>query len=246
MIRRLLNLFTLLSLLLCVAVAVLWVRSYRHQDMIGWGFWGHDAQNRENQERWFAGIEGNEGVLAVGALREREGDPIEGPLVRAASGFFWNEFGWPLNMFIGAAEESFGFAFLWLNSDPTPRYLGHHGVIVCIPFWAAAIVATSLSVAGCRSIQRHRRRLQRATVGLCPTCGYDLRGNVSGVCPECGDVAKASGGSDGRPPNAGVSAEALLPPLWQRVVAWALVWVAAAMIILAAWPDLRNVLFMGR
>ena len=28
-----------------------------------------------------------------------------------------------------------------------------------------------------------RRRKQR---GLCATCGYDLRGNTSGVCPECG------------------------------------------------------------
>lgn len=97
--RRLLNLLTVLSLLLWVTVMVLWVRSYRHQDMIGWGFWGHDAQDRENQERWFAGIEGYQGVLAVGALREREGDPIRGPLIRSSSGFFWNEHGWPLNGF---------------------------------------------------------------------------------------------------------------------------------------------------
>jgi hypothetical protein len=26
----------------------------------------------------------------------------------------------------------------------------------------------------------------RSTRGLCPTCGYELTGNVSGVCPECG------------------------------------------------------------
>ena len=30
--------------------------------------------------------------------------------------------------------------------------------------------------------ERDRRRL----VGLCIDCGYDLRGNVSGTCPECG------------------------------------------------------------
>lgn len=29
---------------------------------------------------------------------------------------------------------------------------------------------------------RHRRR------GLCLRCGYDLAGNVSGVCPECGSA----------------------------------------------------------
>jgi hypothetical protein len=30
------------------------------------------------------------------------------------------------------------------------------------------------------------RRHRRAARGLCPACGYSLRGNVSGVCPECG------------------------------------------------------------
>jgi len=30
---------------------------------------------------------------------------------------------------------------------------------------------------------RRRRRLKS---GLCGKCGYDLTGNVSGVCPECG------------------------------------------------------------
>jgi hypothetical protein len=34
---------------------------------------------------------------------------------------------------------------------------------------------------------RRRRRLE----GHCRTCGYDLTGNASGVCPECGDVIPA-------------------------------------------------------
>ncbi|HEY2588350.1 MAG TPA: AAA family ATPase [Tepidisphaeraceae bacterium] len=36
---------------------------------------------------------------------------------------------------------------------------------------------------------RARRRFharERAAAGLCARCGYDLRGNTSGVCPECG------------------------------------------------------------
>ena len=33
-------------------------------------------------------------------------------------------------------------------------------------------------------IRRRRARLIRA--GLCRSCGYDLTGNTSGVCPECG------------------------------------------------------------
>ena len=31
-----------------------------------------------------------------------------------------------------------------------------------------------------------RTRRLRSKQGLCAYCGYDLRGNVSGVCPECG------------------------------------------------------------
>ena len=31
-----------------------------------------------------------------------------------------------------------------------------------------------------------RRRDALRAAGRCPTCGYDLTGNVSGVCPECG------------------------------------------------------------
>ena len=30
------------------------------------------------------------------------------------------------------------------------------------------------------------RRIRRGKCGLCVKCGYDLQGNVSGVCPECG------------------------------------------------------------
>ena len=31
-----------------------------------------------------------------------------------------------------------------------------------------------------------QRRAERRRAGLCERCGYDLTGNVSGVCPECG------------------------------------------------------------
>jgi hypothetical protein len=42
--RRLLNLLTLLSLLLCVAACVLWVRSYRVQDWVLFGTSRHTFQ----------------------------------------------------------------------------------------------------------------------------------------------------------------------------------------------------------
>jgi hypothetical protein len=33
-----------------------------------------------------------------------------------------------------------------------------------------------------------RRREERQAKGLCVNCGYNLTGNVSGRCPECGDA----------------------------------------------------------
>ena len=36
--------------------------------------------------------------------------------------------------------------------------------------------------------QRQRRR-RRVLSGACACCGYDLTGNVSGICPECGASA---------------------------------------------------------
>jgi hypothetical protein len=50
---------------------------------------------------------------------------------------------------------------------------------------AASIVAPLL-----RAARQYRRALARRR-GLCPSCRYDLTGNVSGICPECGqDVAR--------------------------------------------------------
>ncbi|MBN2448588.1 MAG: hypothetical protein JXO22_17815 [Phycisphaerae bacterium] len=47
-------------------------------------------------------------------------------------------------------------------------------------FWTGCIVANRRERA-----QRLRRSL--AAQGRCERCGYDLTGNVSGRCPECGE-----------------------------------------------------------
>lgn len=33
-------------------------------------------------------------------------------------------------------------------------------------------------------------RRERLALGQCVRCGYDLTGNVSGVCPECGGIGR--------------------------------------------------------
>jgi hypothetical protein len=45
--------------------------------------------------------------------------------------------------------------------------------------------AASMAFAIYASREQHRR-LSNSDPGVCVSCGYDLTGNVSGVCPECG------------------------------------------------------------
>jgi hypothetical protein len=50
------------------------------------------------------------------------------------------------------------------------------------------VAATAVLPAGWASLRGRRAwvRRRRKAMGLCLRCGYDLRGNVSGTCPECG------------------------------------------------------------
>ncbi len=52
-----------------------------------------------------------------------------------------------------------------------------------LPFIAFGTYPTTAFIRG--PLRRHRRRKR----GLCINCGYNLTGNESGVCPECGEAA---------------------------------------------------------
>lgn len=59
--------------------------------------------------------------------------------------------------------------------------------VIVLPFWMviaglAAYPSAALICGPCRRWRRRRR-------GLCVCCGYDLTGNASGRCPECGSAA---------------------------------------------------------
>ncbi len=54
----------------------------------------------------------------------------------------------------------------------------------------ACLLAAYPAVTFIRGPLRRRHRRKR---GLCAGCGYDLTGNVSGVCPECGCATESLG-----------------------------------------------------
>ena len=69
-----------------------------------------------------------------------------------------------------------------LRTSPVMRL-----VRVGVPTWMAVLATAALpAAAAVRGAARLVARRRQARLGLCRACGYDLRGNVSGACPECG------------------------------------------------------------
>ena len=71
------------------------------------------------------------------------------------------------------------------GSPSGPRVVVRSAVV---PLWMLALLLgfypAALLAGGALGTCRRRRRREK---GLCAGCGYDLTGNVSGVCPECGE-----------------------------------------------------------
>ena len=92
-------------------------------------------------------------------------------------------------------------------------------------------------------VRRHRRRRYRARHGLCIHCGYDLQGNVSGVCPECGkSLGEGLRGDAILRALHGAARTALgpgLPLQWARVLGLALCVVVFTFWVLA-WTGLMD------
>jgi hypothetical protein len=177
--RRLLNLLTLVSLLLFVAVTALWVRSYWFRDdatvmhrgrLLGFGS-GRGTCNFEWTGRW-----------PVDASRwhhrSRRIPPISG--------------GWTWGHAWRATFGRFGYELTVVQvappGDPTPPLPVPYQHL-WLPHWFLAAVAGLLPGWRAVSLVRSRRRAGR---GLCPSCGYDLRA-TPGRCPEC---AQAPAGAD--------------------------------------------------
>ena len=163
MTRRLLNLVTVLSLLLCVAAAVLSVVGLRRYDLGGvrLGPIGLGAGSYRGHLLWaWAHLPGERAVES-----NHESGPAS-PQADAIAEYVRSAATW----------RGFGFSYTVYGADTTPIHL------LITPAWSVIVLAAALPAARLRS---HRRRRRRAATGLCPRCGYDLRA-TPGRCPECG------------------------------------------------------------
>ena len=90
--------------------------------------------------------------------------------------------------FVGVSSSNDGDCSVWfpgLRIEWCSQLSGYRRFEVLADFRTLAVIAAlypMLSVVTARG-----RRYLRARKGLCLHCGYNLKGNISGVCPECGN-----------------------------------------------------------
>jgi hypothetical protein len=81
---------------------------------------------------------------------------------------------------VAASNSVLGF-FVSSSSTPSPE------VVIRFPLWLPVVLFAFLPIrAFIRGPIARRRLRRRRDLGQCMGCGYDLTGNVSGICPECG------------------------------------------------------------
>jgi hypothetical protein len=167
--RWLLHALTVLSLLLCVATVTLWVRSYFGSDLL---------HARGLHFSWGIIVAHGHVGIATTYLDGRRERPEPFTYTRAS---------------LGLDPYATTFRGAGANNRYDMRWGGfraaYYRVTIltfrefCLPLWAFCLGSCILPLARLTSWYGRRGMGQQ---GRCAACSYDLTGNVSGICPECG------------------------------------------------------------
>ena len=91
----------------------------------------------------------------------------------------------------GLRWSSWGFRLIsFRQSSDSIEHIQHYKMEMGIPYWLLVIFFSAYPIVAFIRRPARLRRLRRER-GLCQDCGYNLTGNVSGVCPECGEKVEA-------------------------------------------------------
>lgn len=161
------NFSVTVAVLLCAAIAWLWVRSYRQPEQLSRFFPRHYVE-----------------VNSYSGRIDLEWTTYPRPLPRQS---------WELTLRhepISAAYRSPGTSLLNRIGFECDRFRGgsYTMYVLIVPWWAVLLLAGSSAATWHLHRSRDKRRRARFLSNLCIRCGYDLRA-TPGRCPECGMAA---------------------------------------------------------
>ncbi|MDB5322129.1 MAG: hypothetical protein JWN40_3760 [Phycisphaerales bacterium] len=167
------------SLLLCVAAAGLWVRSYAA---------AQNVYRRSAQSTLIAAVSRGEcGVLILG-----DGEGGLNSTGDGAADWEWSRepssdlLEVPAGYFPEAPPPVAGFFFSRVVGSVDSR------MMILLPMGFVVTLTALLPLSAAVSIRRLRAKRRRLSAGCCPGCGYDCRA-TPGRCSECGRVFAAAG-----------------------------------------------------
>jgi len=179
--RRLFHVLAAVSLVLCVAVTGLWLRTFFVSDYLHMAWSNRStAPYRDAHVRW-------RGDFLTADFRRSTLKTVEIPWRARGHG------------------DVRGVHWVWSTREPAPQGLGswlwwdhyidaqpasYTAECWCIQMrpWLGVLPTLVLPAWWTSAVLRRRRMRRRS---LCETCGYDLRATPD-RCPECGSVVKAS------------------------------------------------------
>ena len=175
MLRRPSSLASAASLVLCVAVGALWVRSYAPQTIL--------VESRPGQ-LLLVGVD----AVHKTVREDRDGKSLENFL---GDYFRWNP---PREQYLAGFYLARGAAGTRSVSSGETYTLNPYWV-VGVPYWALMLLALALPA---WQAVRRRAAARRARANGCAVCGYDLRATPD-RCPECGTVPGGTTGGRVKP-----------------------------------------------
>ena len=189
---RLAGLLSLASLVLLVAVATLWLRSYRHADTLT----RHALTPRPGVNHHHTiSLQSAGGGLRLHLRSHPAANGI--PEVHRADlstqvNWEWRSIRGPKTPAYPITSDEFAaagpFARKWrlllLDGQKPTGFAAHadRQMTIVVPLW---VIALPLAVPPLLYLYAFARRRRRFAANHCRTCGYDLRAS-SGRCPECG------------------------------------------------------------
>jgi hypothetical protein len=177
--RRLFTILAALSLMLCIATAVIWVRSAWRNDMIcRW------------TPRWGSSVTSSWGRVSFAYTRYYR-------VLHPTAASRWIRISAPRSGTEQPRDGILGFSYgsmNWVYLGSTTGLPSERTTDMSVPHWFVMGVAAVLPSLWFR---RRRRIIQRGVLGLCMACGYDLRASKE-RCPECGMAMADRAGEDAR------------------------------------------------